>query len=184
MMMNSDHNRPDPLDLSALPLLEPDRDGWPEIRQALETHARLSHRRRQAVGWLAAAATLVLAIGIATYRSGVEQESTPALALESSATPDRPVASTGHEDTVQELIAMSQTLEQRLRDLREGSTALPAQSAVYIAELEDMIARVDGELSLNPESLDLWGQRVNLLLDLELIFQHQWEREYGRMAAL
>ena len=68
--------------------------------------------------------------------------------------------------------------------MRDETSGMPAQSAIYIAELEDMIARVDGELSYNPESLDLWGQRVNLLLDQEVIFQHQFEREYGRMASL
>ena len=43
---------------------------------------------------------------------------------------------------------------------------MPAESAVYVAELEDLIAQVDSELSLTPDSIDLWGQRVNLMLDL------------------
>ena len=100
------------------------------------------------------------------------------------ATPAESLASEEQDDTLTDLIAMSQMLEIRLKGLRDGTGALPGQSALYVAELEDMVAMVDGELSFDPESLDLWGQRVNLLLDLEYIYQHQWEREYGRMASL
>ena len=45
-----------------------------------------------------------------------------------------------------------------------------------------MVAQVDTRLSVSPGSINLWGQRVNLLLDLAQIYQQQWEREYGRMA--
>jgi len=61
---------------------------------------------------------------------------------------------------------------------------MPAKSAIYVAELEDLIAQVDNELSLKPDSIDLWGQRVNLMLDLARIYQQQWQIDYGRMAAL
>ncbi len=55
---------------------------------------------------------------------------------------------------------------------------------MYVAELEDLVAQVDTELSFSPRSVNLWGQRVNLLLDLAQIYQHQWERDYSRMASL
>ena len=61
---------------------------------------------------------------------------------------------------------------------------MPASSAVYVAELQDLVAQVDSELSYSPDSMNLWGQRVNLLLDLAQIYQQQWEREYGQMASL
>ena len=44
---------------------------------------------------------------------------------------------------------------------------MPAESVIYVTELEDLVARVDHELSITPESVELWSQRVNLLLDLE-----------------
>lgn len=183
MNMKSDLFEQDPLGLRRLPLLDPDYDDWPEIRQALVRQAQSRRRWKQTGGWLAAAATVVLALGVATRQQLIEQDETPGLAHESAATQDTPITSSGYEDPLPELIALSQLLEQRLRGMRAESGALPAQSLVYIAELEDMIARVDGELSSNPASVDLWGQRVNLMLDLELIFQHHWEREYGRMAS-
>jgi len=165
----------DPLGLADLPLLEPDRDGWSEVRQALEEQAATPSRRGGAIGWLAMAASLVLVVGIFMFQAPPQPE---------PATPGPQVASLPVENTLGDLITMSQLLETRLRGLRDETSGMPAQSVVYITELEDMIARVDGDLSYNPESVDLWGQRVNLLLDLEVIFQHQFDREYGRMASL
>jgi hypothetical protein len=68
--------------------------------------------------------------------------------------------------------------------LRQETGSMPAESAIYVAELEDLIAQVDSELSVTPDSIDLWGQRVNLMLDLAQIYQQQWETYYGRMASL
>lgn len=183
MKTDTEYLLQDPFELGQLPLLDPEQDGWPEIRQALEEHARARRHRKRAGGWLAAAAGVILALGVVIQQTRSTPQIPPDLAQSPPATDAGQSASFESRDTVHELIAMSQTLEQRLRGLRAESGALPAQSAIYIAELEDMIVRVDGELSLNPKSVDLWGQRVNLLLDLELIFQHHWEREYGRMAA-
>jgi len=165
----------DPLGLADLPLLEPDQDGWAEIRQALEQQPARPKAWARTGGWLAMAASVVLVAGIFMFQSAPQQE---------TATPATQVASLSEENTLGDLITMSQLLETRLRGLRDETSGMPAQSAVYIAELEDMIARVDGELSYSSESVDLWGQRVNLLLDLEMIFQHQFDREYGRMASL
>jgi len=53
-----------------------------------------------------------------------------------------------------------------------------------VAELEDLIAQLDNELSMTPDSIDLWGQRVNLMLDLAQIYQQQWQIDYSRMASL
>ena len=39
-------------------------------------------------------------------------------------------------------------------------------------------------LSQAPDSIDLWGQRVNLMLDLAQIYQQQWQIDYSRMASL
>ncbi len=189
----------DPIGLRDLPLLEPDRDGWADIRAALEADRAGAHRR---VGRrLALAACLALVAGLVIYLPfhGGQPAEGPQLAehMPSTNNPDtglpttedtQPALDTGlpeqPEASLGELVALSQVLEQRLRALREDNTAMPAESAVYVAELEDLVAQVDNELSVAPDSIDLWGQRVNLLLDLESLFQHQFEREYGRMASL
>jgi hypothetical protein len=75
-------------------------------------------------------------------------------------------------------------MEEQVKELRQETGSMPAESAIYVAELEDLIAQVDSELSLTPDSIDLWGQRVNLMLDLAQIYQQQWQIDYGRMASL
>ncbi|NIP16780.1 MAG: hypothetical protein GWM87_00410 [Xanthomonadales bacterium] len=147
-------------------------------------HRETSRRRRKTVAWLAAAASLVLVVGLVLRPDG-PGGALPDRALEQvAATQDVAGASQSNEDTVSELIAMSQILEGQLRNLRESTGSIPADSAAYVAELQDLVAQVDSELSMTPDSVNLWGQRVNLLLDLAQIYQHQWEREYGRMASL
>jgi hypothetical protein len=173
----------DPLGLRDLPMLTPDEDGWPAIERALLVHRQTLRRRRVAGGWLAAAASVVLVIGLAVRQPGpAPAESTQPPA--GSSTGQAATASAGDGETVDSLIAMSQMLERQLRDLREESGPLPAESVVYLAELEDLVAQVDNELSYTPDSVNLWSQRVNLLLDLAQLYQHQWERQYGRMASL
>lgn len=187
ILMNTKHATDsihrDPLGLGDLPLLDPGKDGWPEIRQALEAHLAQKRRRRVAAGWLAMAASIVLAVVVTTRQmdpvdSGL-QPGLPNVVTESAA-----VASGEQEQTIDSLISLSSTLESRLRSLRNGSASMPASSAVYVAELEDLVAQVDSQLSMEPGSVTLWGQRVNLLLDLAQIYQHQWEVDYGQMASL
>lgn len=186
MKTDNEWNREDPLGLRDLPLLEPDVDGWDEIRQALEADGkhRTVQRRRRGMAWLAMAASLALVVSILMNRSEAPDSISEGSAPTQLATTETDGAPVGETDRLDDLIALSQMLEVRLRTLREGTTTLPGETAVYVAELEDMVARVDGELSYVPESVDLWAQRVNLLLDLESLYQHSWEAEYGRMASL
>lgn len=168
----------DPLGLSALPPLEPDFDGWPEIRQALESGDGNRPRWRQTVTWLAAAASVVLALALVIRQGGEAPTSQPATAQTAQ------LAEAGSLATVDSLIAMSQTLERQVEELRDNTVSMPASSAAYVAELEDLVAQVDQQLSYSPDSVNLWGQRINLLLDLAQIYQNQWERDYGLMASL
>ncbi|MEE4175526.1 MAG: hypothetical protein V2I57_14850 [Xanthomonadales bacterium] len=180
----------DPLGLGDLPLIDPPRDGWNDIRAVLAEDQRASRRQRLFRG-LAVAACLVAVVSVVLWRAPAgpsDPAPAPGPALveaqsEEAVTGDTAIP-TNPEATVTELIAMSQLLEQRLRLLRDDTVSMPAESVVYVAELEDLVARVDDELSVTPESIELWSQRVNLLLDLEALFQHQFETEYGRMASL
>lgn len=171
----------DPLGLGALPPLEPDFDGWPEIRQALESGDGHRPRWRQTVTWLAAAASVVLALAL-VIRQGDEVSVGQPEAVQTAQTAQP--ADADPLATVDSLIAMSQTLERQVEELRDNTVSMPASSAAYVAELEDLVAQVDQQLSYSPDSLNLWGQRINLLLDLAQIYQNQWERNYGLMASL
>jgi len=171
-------NTTDPLGLNELEAIEPGYDGWTQIESALLTHQNNKRNWQRAGSWLAVAASLVLVISI-TLRNTENHTAAPELA-----TPATDLASVQVQDNVNALIGLSQNMEAQVRKLREETGAMPAESAIYVAELEDLIAQVDNELSMTPDSLDLWGQRVNLMLDLAEIYQQQWQIDYGRMASL
>lgn len=171
----------DPLGLRELDCVEPAYDGWSQIESALENHKTGKQNWRRHSTWLAVAASLVLLISVVvhnTQRTPIELSS-PEFAT-SVANP----ASVTVKDNVNALIGLSQTMEEQVTQLRKEAGSMPAESAIYVAELEDLIAQVDSGLSITPDSIDLWGQRVNLMLDLAQIYQQQWEIDYGRMASL
>jgi hypothetical protein len=156
----------DPLNLSSLPLVTPPSDDWPLIRSALVKQQRRQRVVRFSGSILAAAAMVMLAVGLFIHQ--------PALAPVPEAAPQ----------TLDSLVALSQQLERRVRTFRSGVGGMPTDSLVYQVELEDLTAQVDDELSMRPDSLELWSQRVNLLLDLSLLYENQLRRDYQRMASL
>ena len=175
----------DPLGLSKLPEVDPGYDGWDRIATELKASQDSRHQWRRVGGWLAVAASLVLVVSISlrtTTDTPVSVPDSTQLATQSAESTSVPM--NDNVNNVAALIEMSQSMEEQVKQLREGTGMMPAESAVYVAELEDLIAQVDSELSLTPDSIDLWGQRVNLMLDLAQIYQQQWEIDYGRMASL
>jgi len=184
-MTEYDHRKQsqsDPLGLSELEAIEPGYDGWTQIESALLDHQASKHNWRRTGSWLAVAASLVLVIGVVLHST---ETSTPGkMPSAEFATSLADSASVQVNDNVNQLIGLSQSMEEQVSKLRQETGSMPAESAIYVAELEDLIAQVDNELSLTPDSIDLWGQRVNLMLDLAQIYQQQWKIDYGRMASL
>jgi len=175
-------NTSDPLGLSDLGTIEPGYDGWAQIESALQEHRDKKRAWRLAGSTLAIAASLVLVVSISLRTTeNITPESLPGTSL---ATPDTRIASVSMQDNINALIGMSQSMEEQVKTLRQEISSMPAESAIYVAELEDLIAQVDNELSSTPDSIDLWGQRVNLMLDLAQIYQQQWQIDYSRMASL
>jgi len=169
----------DPLGLSDLETIEPDYDGWALIEAGLQS--RQQHRRnwQRAGGWLAVAASLMLVVGVTL-------KNTESVNVGGSSPVARDLAANTNpvQDNITALIGLSQNMQDQVKQMRQETSSMPAESAIYVAELEDLIAQVDTQLSLTPDSVDLWGQRVNLLLDLAQIYQQQWQIDYGRMASL
>ena len=172
---------PDPLGLSELASIDPGYDGWHKIESALNTHKSSKQNWHRQGAWLAIAASLVLVISIVVFNS---QRPPAELITPEFATSGEKPASLTVKDNINALIGLSQSMEEQVAELRREIGSVPAESAIYVAELEDLIAQVDSELSVTPDSIDLWGQRVNLMLDLAQIYQQQWEIDYGRMASL
>lgn len=186
----------DPLNLQSLPLVAPPADAWPAIEEALRKDRRRSTVRRFAVTTLAAAATIALAVGVVLQQRGAglaDPQLTPpasvatAQAEATAATQpgaDGSLSPSGEPDTLTALIALSQRLEGRLRAIRSNVGDLPSNTVVYQVELEDLVVQVDEELSMQPDSVALWSQRVDLLMDLQRLYESRLRREYHQVASL
>lgn len=172
----------DPLDLGSLPLVSPPRDGWPAVEAALHADRRRL-TLRVAGGSLAAAVTVALAIGVA-WHAAETPDSNGIAGTELAAQPMPPAVEAPPPATLDSLVSLSQGLENRLRLIRMEAGDLPADRLVYRVELEDLIVQVDAQLSQEPDSLPLWMQRVNLLMDLERLYENSLRRDYQRMASL
>jgi len=170
----------DPLNLSSLPMVSPPSDGWPAIRAELAKEQSRRRLARYAGSALALAAAVVLTVGVLVRQpESVQAPATGPGLVQSQAPKTAP-----GQQTLGSLIALSQQLETRVRSIRSEFGGLPTDAVVYQVELEDLIVQVDEELSMNPESLQLWSHRVNLLLDLSRLYENQLRRDYHRLASL
>lgn len=156
----------DPLNLGSLPMASPPADGWPQIRAELEKTQKRKRQLRYSGSALALAAMLVIAVGVFIHQ--------PAPVQAPATVPQ----------TLDALVSLSRQLENRVRSFRAEVGGMPTDALVYQVELEDLVAQVDDQLSMNPDSLDLWSHRVNLLLDLSQLYEKQLRRDYRRMASL
>jgi len=175
----------DPLNLGSLPLVSPPADDWPMIEAVL----RKQNSRRRIVallgGALAIAATVILVVGVFLYRPYSIPAGTSVSQQLTTTQVENTVSSDGPQTkTLDSLIALSQQLESNLRKMRTQAGVMPTSSVIYQIELEDLVAQVDEELSMRPDSMILWSQRINLMLDLSQLYQNELRREYDRMASL
>ena len=175
----------DPLNLGSLPLVSPPSDDWPIIEAALRKQNSRKRIVTMTASTLAIAATVILAVGVFVYRP----YGGPAGTTDSRQVLTTQVENPGSTDdrqanTLDSLITLSQQLESNLRRIRSQTGAMPTSSVIYQVELEDLVAQVDEELSMRPDSIDLWSQRINLMLDLSQLYQNNLRREYQQMASL
>ena len=175
----------DPLNLGSLPLVTPPDDSWPAIETALRSQQSRRRLWKVTGSALAAAASIALAITLILNQQVNRPINDPAVARADTTQADRQAkADTSNEEIVASLISLSQRLETSLRHIRSDFRVMPTASLIYQVELEDLVAQVDEELSMNPDSTSLWSQRVNLLLDLSQLYKNELRRESHRMASL
>jgi hypothetical protein len=176
----------DPFGLSSLNAPEPPGDAWPSVEAALK-----AERSRWSIRpGLAAAAALTLALSIYFYlpppgQPGITNPMQDPV-VQTEAASDAAAQSTpspGQDDLVS-MIRLSQQLEKNVRQARSELGMMPAQALVYQVELEDLVAQMDYALNQDPDSLDLWSQRVSLLLDLNELYRQQLRRDYSHVASL
>ena len=178
------HER-DPLNLGSLPLVSSQADEWPMIEAALRRQKSRKRIVALAGSTLAIAATVILAVGVFVYRPYGNPAVSPGSEQLQTTQVEMPASSDAPQtNTLDSLISLSQQLESNLQKIRSQAGVMPTASIVYQVELEDLVAQVDEELSRRPGSVDLWSQRINLMLDLSQLYQNQLRRDYHRMASL
>lgn len=175
----------DPLNLGSLPLVSPPTDDWARVEAALRKRHGRKRMTTLAISALAIAASVWLAVGGFIYPPfGIPTGTSGAQQLQ-NAQAEIPAADDALKtNTLDSLIALSQQLETNLRTIRSQVGVMPTSSVIYQIELEDLVVQLDEELSMRPQSVDLWSQRINLMLDLTQLYQNELRREYHRMASL
>ncbi len=175
----------DPMNLGSLTLVPPPPDDWPMIEAALRKQNSRKRIAALAGSTLAIAATVIVVVGVFVYRPYGIPAGTSGLKEPQTTQVENPVSSDGPgTNTLDYLIALSQELESNLRKIRSQAGMMPTSSVIYQIELEDLVAQVDEELSMRPDSVELWSQRINLMLDLSQLYQNELRREYDRIASL
>jgi hypothetical protein len=137
--------------LKALPALRPPRDRWSVVRNAARVE-RVRRRRTWGVWSLAAAAALAGVLLVPQFGSRGTLNAALSQAKEQSA-----------------------TLEDQLQRYDVDGRVLSGRTAARVAELEDRIAVIDGDLAgqggakartQDAELVKLWQQRVDLMRQL------------------
>jgi len=179
----------DPLGLSEIDSLEPAKGSmekdWEAVSAALESGDR--NRRNLVFGALASAASVLLVIALLTFSdptpvsSGIDQ---PITTQTSSNGADELNDPNLAQPTTGQLIGLSQSMERQLQVIRSEVGSMPSQMVLYQVELQDLIVQVDDALSLSPDSRELWGQRVELQMDLMKLYRNQLRRDYRRLASV
>ena len=153
---------------AAMPLLQPRASAWPQLER--ELRARRPQRPAAWPRWVALAAALALAAVIPFTLERETPEVAPTVSVAQDATGAQPAASPAATDASADpnadLIERNQALGAWLVASGEPFDAASAQLG---AELEDMIAMVDMELSDAPDpqrARALWEQRLLLLNEL------------------
>jgi hypothetical protein len=150
--------------LKALPGFSPPRDRWPVVREELRRSRRRGRWQRAGWGALAAAAALVLLVGV----RGVGGAGPTVLAAQE----------------VDELKAESRELEEVLQRVSREGRVMNGVTATVIIRLEDRIAVIDAGIaeiqttdnSVTIELRDLWRQRVQLID--QLVITHVQQASY------
>ncbi len=135
--------------LRTLPVLSPPRDRWSAIRD--EVLAARASKRRSLATWLAAAAAASVMLTLGVGRLVVQAAQEP--------------------DPLAELVLEAQSLEQALRIMRPDTRVMNGRVATVVGALEDRLwaleARFDrahqGRSTSREQLILLWQERVGLM---------------------
>lgn len=191
---NKLHALHDPCQLRSLPEYTAPEDLWPSIQARQNKTGRAKAGRRPFLLALAASVLLgVFLINQLLLQNPAEMtapgetknlSSTVANNKPENKTKYTPPDSVLKENQSQRLLAMSQKLEDKIASYKYQNSPVSAAGAIMIAELEDMIAVVDGQLANQNADAELWYRRVTLLADLSAIYAQNRNLNYQQYVGL
>lgn len=171
--------------LRALPQVAPQQSAWPALAEQLQRERAVAAParrpwRRIVPAALAAAVGLIAVAAVLLHQRGrdpapvVATVAPAAASSPANAANDANATSTHAADAAAQLASLqqrSQALERWLRETDRAAVPLPGPDLAAAAELEDMIAIVDGQLgaAAGDSELPLWRRRVALLEDLSAL---------------
>ncbi len=151
--------------LRALPALEPERDGWPEVRAALDGEGRAWIPKAVAGTLIALAASLIVLLVVP------REDSSAGRATDVGSEARRAAA-----DAIEEiagLVQESQRLENLVRAAGARRQVVDGRSASRVAEIQDRVAFIDAQLAESESGgvpvdrrMLLWRTRVGLMNEL------------------
>jgi hypothetical protein len=147
--------------LRGLPELEPRRDGWPDVKAALEGEGRTWIPRAVAGTLVALAASILLLVVLPREGPGRDARESRGADLRGSTVIT--------DDEIAALVRESQRLEDLLRAASARGQVVDAWSASRVADIQDRVAFIDAQLAggvpAGRRTL-LWRTRVGLMSEL------------------
>ncbi|AKS40662.1 hypothetical protein [Wenzhouxiangella marina] len=165
--MNTSDSRQERLaGFDELPMIDPPPALWSAIRTELDQRA--ASRRHRRLGWissgLAAAAVLVVLLGVLN---------SPELPMPASG---EPMVADATDPALVQARQISALLESRLRQQNMG--AINTSSVERLVYVENELHWLDIRLASQPDNLDLWQRRVELLDEMNRLYgRNNWQTE-------
>jgi hypothetical protein len=146
--------------LNALPPLDPPPALWRAIETELDQQQTSRRHRRWTLISTSIAAAIVLAVVVGLVRQ-----------------PDiQPAAQAGSDSTLVQARQVSALLEAQLR--QQSLSAVSTSSVESLVWLEQELGWLDMRLATNPNDLELWQRRAELLGEMNQLYgQNSWQAQ-------
>lgn len=154
-------------DFKHLPPLDPPPALWSAIRSELDQRSRARRLRR--TGWVASAAAAVAVLAIVINLVHLPDRATPPAATETT------IADSG-DPSLTQIRQLSAVLEARLR--QQHFSAVNSASVESLVWLENELAWLDIRLASDPNDLELWQRRTELLAEMNHLYERSnWQAQ-------
>ena len=150
-----------------LPPLEPPPALWSAIRSELDQRGRA--RRLRLGGWLASAAAAVAVLVVVVHLVQFPDPATDTDAM-------TPAVADANDSSLIQVRQLSALLEARLR--QQHFSAVSSGSVESLVWLENELTWLDFRLASQPDDLELWQRRTELLAEMNRLYEYDnWQSQ-------